>query len=351
MKTIDSAMERASSSLIDNDQALSAIFKIVATSTNSLDSINDRGVHFSLTEMFVTQLGEVKKSYSGYWNLKLEVELQSAKLYVYGLTFILQPGGDNAGLQQTESHRPIILHQAFMAACTLVEHIAALVKLSVPSGFYPNGHLTFLPKYYFTALFSASAFLFRFLASAINRSSDQEARAIASIIESHTIFQSFPAHRDMIRAAIHIETWMNMIRNIAHGSMAPLNGLVVTNKLGASVHHDAAFRSAKHRNRNPTTGESPPVQEWKSLNETESQRLEKAPVLTPQGGDDSIGARITDSPVSVHALQQPPMQDASWWANWQAHMDAFEVGIDQWGTGDRSMSQSDDAFMDMDFIF
>ena len=348
MKTIDSAIERASSLLRGDEQALSNIFKVVATSINSLDSISDRGVHFSLTEMFVAQLEEVKKSYSRHWNLQLEVELQSAELYIYGLTFALQPDGDNANLQQAESHWPIILHQAFMAACTLVEHIMALAKLLVPSGFYPNGHLTFLPKYYFTALFSASAFLFRFLASSITRSHSQETRAVASVIGSHTIFQSFPAHRDKIRAAIHIETWMDMIRNIAHGSMAPLGSLVVTNKLGASVHHDAAFRSAKHRNRNPTTGESPPVQEWKTLNETESQRLEKAPVLTPQEGDESLGARRSDSPVTDTTLQQLPLQEASWWANWQAHMDAFEVGFDQWGNIDGS---TEDVFMDTNFIF
>lgn len=330
MRFVDKALDTISSLAPGWWNTLVAILKISSTSTTTLGEVEDPTLHFAITRTYDTQLDELKRINAEVWTPQLEMELCNAKLYLFALTFAMPTQTDAGNDPQRQILRQMVLQKGLRVALEYITVAASLNQLPETSSIYPGGNLTFAPKQYFTGLFNATTFLFRFLATHTSGTTGQEGLAMNAIIEAHKIFQSFPGSRDRTRAAIHIEALVGILRDKSRGSMPAMDELVVTNRLGASVMFDAVFRASAQRNRNPTTGDSPPVQEWKSLNDTYAERL-------PPMRDTSLGesGNSSSTPVGVEELENDPLpqqavQDPSWWGDWETYMDFFEVGDEGW---------------------
>jgi hypothetical protein len=284
-------------------------------------------LHFTVTQTYENQFEEVKRTNADIWTPQLEMELCSAKLYLYAMTFII-PSQTNDDCHQ-QIHRQSVLQKGLKAASGYITEAVNVSQLPVASGFYPGGHLTFAPKQYFTSLFSATTFLFRYLATYTTGTAAQESLAMGSIIEAHKIFQSFPGNRDMTRAAIHTEMLVSILRDKSPSSMPGLMELAITNRLGASVMYDAIFRSSAHMNRDSITGASTPVHEWKSMNTAHAERLPKAVWECNVGESGNTSKSNADGMEGLDSnSSELSMQDPNWWAAWEAYMDCFEVGHD-----------------------
>jgi hypothetical protein len=309
---------------------------------DTLGCIEDNALHFSLTQMFDHQLNELKRANSDTWISKVEIEWCNAKLYLYALTFTIPTNTDPSHNIQIQIHRQAILHKALEAASNLITELKNLGQLCT-SDLYPGGLLNFVPKPYFTALFNAATFLFRFMATYISRTPSQESHAMGLIVEAHKIFQSFPEQRELTRAAIHIEMLTEILRK---GASVNLNELVVNNKLGASVMFDAVFQACRQRNIDPRTGQALTVQEWKTVNETFAQRLPEAPAqkMMDRNGDVSGVAEyggggldlMSQSLTDISGVQNP-----QWWETWDSYIDVFQVGVEQGGTLGMGQSMND----------
>ena len=261
------------------------------------------------------------------------------------MTFTIPVQPDALNDSRRQINRQMVLHKSLTAASRLIAAAISISDQPVASGFYPNGTLTFAPKQVFTSLMNATAFLFRFLATFATPTPEQETLATGSIIEAHKIFQSFPDNRDMMRAAIHTEMFVSILRDKrSPGRALYLRELVLTNRLGASVMYDAIFRSSMQRNRDPATGASPPIQEWKTMNAACAERLPKA-VWDSEGREsDKTGFSSAEGMPGLNASStELAVQDPSWWTDWDTYMEYFEVGTDgSWPDGEQSTGASGD---------
>lgn len=311
---------------------LIAIVTITNSVMDTLGCIEDHALHFSLTQMFDHQLNELKTLNSTTWISKLEIEWCNAKLYLYALTFTIPTNANPSHSVQIQIHRQSILHRALEAASNLVMELKRLGQLST-SDLYPGGQLNFVPKPYFTALFNATTFLFRFMATYRSRTPSQESQAMRLIVEAHKTFQSFPEQRELTRAAIHIEILIQILRD---GASVNLSELVVSNKLGASVMFDAVFQACRHRNIDPRTGKVLTVKEWKTVNETFAERLPEATggkMMDHNGSASDIIEFGTDGiDLMPHSLVGTSgVQNPQWWETWDNYIDMFQVGDEQFG--------------------
>ena len=312
---------------------------------DTLGGIEDHALHFSLTQMFDEQLDELKKANPDLWRSELEIEWCNAKLYLYALTFTIPTKANTSHNIQIQIHRQAILHKALGAASNLITELTKLGQLCTSSS-YPGGLLNFVPQPYFTALFNATTFLFRFMATYVMRTPAQESLAMGSVVEAHKIFQSFPEQRELTRAAIHIEMFIALLRD---GASVSMNELVVNNKLGASVMFDAIFHAVRQRNIDPMTGKALAVKEWKTVNETFAQRLPEAPAQRMGDRNGKIKDVTGFDSSVVESVQQSSTfgeQDPQWWGEWENYMDLFQVGVGQWDLMDTEQSTDDHDFLD-----
>ena len=333
LKSIDKALGAISQSTPMWWHTLFSILKVTSSVMDSLGSVEDHVLHISLTQMFDDRLDKLKEINAASWKSELEIGWCNAKLYLYALTFTRSANEKSSFNLYTQIHREVILHKAFEAASNLTTELTKLSQ-QCTSDLYPNGLLTFAPKLYYTALFNAATFLFRFMASSNTsmRTSIQESFAVDSIIEAHKIFQSFPEQRELTRAAIHIEMFIDVLKDSAGIGM---DELLVNNKLGASVMFDAVFRACRQRNIDPKTGKPLAVQEWKTVSETLAQRLPDVPVQSMRDNDERISG-VTDYEKNKPEVVEPSSGfeglNTQWMGNWENHMDLFQVGVGQWGT-------------------
>ena len=321
MRSIDKALDIIFNSIPSWWCTLFSIIKITNSFMDTLGSIEDHALHFSLTQMFDKQLDDLKKSNTALWKPKLEIEWCNAKLYLYALTFTIPTSSNPSSNTQLQIHRQEILYKALEAASKLITELTILGQQGT-SDLYPSGLLSFVPKPYFTALFNATTFLFRFMATYTTHTPAQEIRAMGCIIEAHKIFHSFPEQRELTRAAIHIETFIDLLRG--NNTSVNMNELAVKNKLGASVMFDAVFQACRQRNRDSRTGEVLAVREWKTLNETFAQRLPPAPIQ--QMGDELEDGTLGGGTSEVDSLNQSmigEVQNPQWWEEWESYMNLF----------------------------
>lgn len=307
---------------------------------DSLSSIEDHSLHFSITQIFDDRLDELKSTNPNLWRLELEIEWCNAKLYLYALTFTISVNASPSHGTQVRIHRQTILHKALGAASSLITEMEKLGQLCV-SDLYPGGLLHFVPKPYFTSLFNATTFLFRFVATYAMCTPEERSRAMGLTIEAHKIFQSFPEQRELTRAAIHIEMFIDILR---YGAIGNMNELVVNNRLGASIMFDAVFRACRQRNIDPGTGKVLALQEWKTVNETFAQRLPDAPAQKKRDDSEEIGAVPSYRSIGFESFPQSSVsgeQDQKRWGEWDEYMDLFQVGIQQWDTVDTEQTTDD----------
>jgi hypothetical protein len=291
---------------------------------NTLENIEDHAVHFSVTEMFSEQLDRLKQGYLASWRSELEIEWCNAKLYLFALTFTTPANADLNQDTQIQIHRQLILEKASKVASNLITQFVHLSQLGASES-HPGGLLTFLPELYLTSLFNATAFLFRYMANFMTRTPAQGIQAMGLIIEAHKIFQSYPAHREFTRAAIHIEALIEILKQ---GPPVGMSELTVKNKFGASVMFDAIFHACRQRNIDPNTGRPLAVQDWRTVSETFAQRLPEAAAIKMQGGVRGVDSRTSalelDAQFTVSGEPNP-----QWWEEWDNYMDLFQVSEEQ----------------------
>jgi hypothetical protein len=324
MRSIDKSLLTVSNLAPSSWNALFLILKITASAVDTLDNIEDHALHFSVTQMFSEQLDELKQSHLDSWRAELEIEWCNAKLYLFALTFTTPANVDTSQTTQARIHRQTILQKAFEVASSLITQFMKLGQLCA-SDLHPGGLLKFLPELYFTSLFNATTFLFRFMATFMTLTTAQGSQAMGLIIEAHKIFQSYPERRELTRAAIHIEALIDILKQ---GATISTSELVVKNKLGASIMFDAIFHACRQRNIDPRTGRPLAVQEWRTVNETFAERL---PETTAQKiGTDVRGSNLgNNDPESDQRFTTSTEQNSQWWEEWDKYIDFFQVGEEQ----------------------
>jgi hypothetical protein len=321
MKSIDKALHKTSGLVPTWWNALFSILKILNSAMDTLSDTEDHALHFSITQMFSQQLEDFKQANLESWRSELEIEWCNAKLYIFALTFTTSASADPSQSMQIRIRHQTVLRSAFEAASSLITQFVKLGQLCT-SDLHPGGLLNFVPELYFTSLFNATTFIFRFMANFMALTPAEGSQAMGLIIEAHRIFQSYPGHRELTRAAIHIETFIVILKK---GPPDGMNELVVKNKLGASVMFDAIFHACRQRNIDPRTGKPLAVQEWRTVNETFAQRLPETPVQKTG----SIGQAST----MEHNILEPDQQfgnlveqNSQLWEDWDNYINLFQVG-------------------------
>ncbi|KAF2092443.1 hypothetical protein NA57DRAFT_7371, partial [Rhizodiscina lignyota] len=324
MRSIDKALQTTSNMTPSWWTALFSILKTTNSITATLENIEDHALHFSVTQMFSEQLDKLKRECLASWRPELEIEWCNAKLYLFALTFTTPANADPSQDTQIRIHRQMILQKASEVASNLITQFVKLGQLGASES-HPGGLLKFVPELYLTSLFNATTFLFRFMATFMTRTPAQGSQAMGLIIEAHKIFQSYPAHREFTRAAIHIEALIGILKQ---GAPVGMSELAVKNKLGASVMFDAIFHACRQRNIDPSTGRPLAVREWRTVNETFAQRLPEAPTIKTQsnvrGVDSGKNTLESDQQFMVSGGQTP-----RWWEEWDNYIDLFQVGEEQ----------------------
>lgn len=306
-------------------KVLIAILKITVSATDTLSNIDDHSLHFSSTELFIEQLSKLKQANHGSWRPKLEIEWCNSKLHVFALTFTLPANTDPDQDAYWRIRRQTILLKAFDAASSLVTCFTKLGQDGV-SNPHPTVLLRTIPELYFTFLFNAMAFLFRFMATFMAITPSQRNKAMGLIIESHKIFHSFPERRELTRAAIHIEA---LIDTLKQGVSIGMSELTVKNKLGASVMFDAIFHACRQRNIDSKTGKPVAVQQWKTVTETFAERLPDTRMRKSRNDESQqfeSGNSDIEQNEQIMALSE---MNTQWWEEWDNYINLYQVGDEQ----------------------
>ncbi|KAJ6016192.1 hypothetical protein N7540_010783 [Penicillium herquei] len=314
MRSIEKAIQTASNTVPPSWGVILPILKFMNSALDTLGGIEDHELHCSLTRMLNEQVDKIKQDNLDSWGSELEIEWCNAKLYLLALTFTTPSTIDSVQNDQIRIQRQVILQNAFEVASNLITQYITLSQLSV-SDSNPGGMLKFIPELYVTPLFNCTTIIFRFMATSVTLTSAKRIQAMNLIIEAHKTFQSYPDRREFTRAAIHIESFIDILKQ---GVQPGISELAVKNKLGASIMFDALFHACRQRNIDPRTGEPLDVREWSTINERFAQRLPEGRINRPD--DSSVGDNNPqDQPVML------PEQD-QWWDEWDNYIDFFQVG-------------------------
>ena len=320
MRSVEKALCTMSELVPYSWNALFSILKITNSAMDTAGNPEDLSLHPPVIQMFSKQLDELKQANLDSWTPELEVEWCNAKLYVYALTFTTPVNADPSQRTQTWIHRQAILQETFNVASSLIAQFSKLGQLGA-SDLHPGRLLKSIPELYYTSLFNATTFLFRFMATFISPTPTQASQAVGLIIEAHKAFQSYPENREFTRAAIHIEALIDILKQ---GAAVGMSELVVKHKLGASVMFDAIFHACRQRNIDPRTARPLAVQEWRTVNETFSQRLPKASAQKTGNDADELNLEINglESDQQFIAL---PEQNSQWWEEWDNYIDLSQL--------------------------
>lgn len=331
-KTLRRSQQLASSILTPADRASIGILDVLSCAHSHLDSIEDNLAQFSMIQTYEMRFDAINSQFKEIWTDTLDAQLSAAKIYVLGIALTQDLPTDEEQLSQAFLYRQLILEKCMKVSSGFISTMTSLSNQSIPSRRYPGGVLIFYPKYYFTCLMATVTFLFRFILAFQGATQAQQSQVVVRMTEAHKIFQSFPDHRDAMRACIHIETLVNVIKRNAVSESSLGTEVLVKNRLGASVVHDALFRTAEQRNRHPVDGSSPPVSQWTMMGYDSGHRLPLAPeqkVVSPKGQS------ISSSYVSPG--EQQPLDIAPWVGVWDDYLNEFGVLGEPW-------VQDDDEF-------
>lgn len=277
------------------------------------------GTYFTKAVMFDRNLDQIKQAYLQHWNPDLEINLDSAKLYLYAFTFMCSAPDTPPRALRVSAEQSLIQQKALIAASHLISSMTDLSLSSSPNTIRPAGLLTFYPEFHFKSLYFAAIFLFRILVSGQTVSSHDKKEMVSLLQAAHKIFQSFPEQRDHTRAAISIEVLVQILREEKSPERKPLESLVVEDRLGASLMFDALFRVWEERNRHDSKTPSQ-VASWKSMTEQFHDRLPRAPIRP-----------VTPRSTSISLLADAVSTDGEslrWWESWDAYLEDFGIGYD-----------------------
>ena len=320
-------MQLAKDVITIEDRAQIRILDVLCSAELHLDNIEDWSAHFSLTQTFEAQLDAIRTEFQQNWSWNLEAQWQRTKLYVLGITLTQETPSDNEQISHAFMFRQIVLEKCMNAASSYITTMTDLSNQSIPGQRYASGILTFYPKHYFTTLIAAAAYLFRFLIGYQGTTESQRKLAMTRITEAHRIFQSFPDHRDAVRACISIEYFVNAIKNPPAGGVPPTE-LAIKNRLGASVFNDAVFRATQQRNRHPIDGSSPPVAEWTTMGDHKADRLPLAPEQKIANSNSQMWTGKHDPSLATVPMDMPMEMTAM--GIWDTYSNDFGILNEPW---------------------
>jgi len=305
---------------------------IICHSTNQLEMITDTSSHYSMTSMFDTQLDSLAEKYRDSWSPELEMNLQSCKMFLYGMTFTL-PGPETEGEVPFLMYSDTILYKGVSAAQTFISTMTRLYEDVTPGldrTDNPPGLLNFLPRSAFISLFMAASFLFKFMSSGEEAEDSDRGSAVSKICEAHKIYSHFPTSRDHVKGATHIEILAGAVRT---GEARALHhdDLFIKDRLGTSLLFDTYFRSTLYRNRNAENGLIKPTKNWKMMNDEvllpplpkEVAELAVANGKTGHSMVSNGNGQHTDD--TIEGVDH----DTAWlWAPWETYLEDYNLGTE-----------------------
>lgn len=290
-----------------------------------LDGIDDPHTHYVMTETYNARMIALRTTAqeSWTWSTALDVQLESARLHLFAMTFIQEPHGHDA---QVQMYRCTMLQNLLKSASSLISTMTGMSNQEISGHHYFGGILTFYPKHYFLSLILATSCLFRFLIASRNTTQTQQLLAITRITEAHKIFQSFPDHRNAMRACITIELAMGYIYRLAHDNN---RDMFIKNRLGASIVLDMGFRAAQQRNFNPLDGTTAPMTQWPDMGVTFADRLPLAPEQKITSPNSTGIVPVTASMLSGDIVDDTVMNVAAW-DTWNIYSNDFGIMNEPW---------------------
>jgi len=209
--------------------------------TQALDGASDPATRLGYINLFDRDLERVRGTFQDTWTEEAELNLLSAKLYLYSHSFIAgQPSlflGAGGSSHLDSSARVILMD----GLSTVVRYIHAFSQLdqsalspfsagaSQPTNSQVNRQLH-LPHHYFRTLAFSAFFLLKFLAIAPDATESDKILARNNLTTAHGIFMAYPYSKETRGVAMTIETLGKT--NVAR------EGKVQT-RLGASIFYDA----------------------------------------------------------------------------------------------------------------
>ena len=282
IKHVKKAIEQLDRLIRPEDRASLAICEAICNFSILLEEIEDTLAHFSLTRTFISNVDNIKQSYSAHWTPELDIQSQYVKLQFYAVaTFppLQDPFQENF---QNDADRESLLFSGLQSACSLINNMKDISLRATVDGQYHAGRLTFYPRYFFTNLFFSAIFLFRILIE--NRPIVQEHRplAIQGISTAHELFRLVPCDRDVARATRLLQEVLNKIGSSeAWPDNLSSSQLIITNRLGASLLWDTIFR-LRLRGRGNDTSRPQSVEQIQMRREIRNNTLPLAPEMRAQ---------------------------------------------------------------------
>jgi hypothetical protein len=324
MKSIDEALDNTSKRVPPWWKTLIGILKITVSAIDALSNIDDHALHFSTTELFNEQLDRLKQANDNSWRPELEIEWCNTKLHIFALTFTTPANTDPNQDTHWRIYRQTILLKAFGAASSLIAQFMKLGQSHI-SDLHSNSQLRTIPEPYFTSLFNATTFLFRFMATFLAITPSQRNKAMGLIIEAHKIFHAFPERRELTRAAIHIEALIDALKQ---GVPVGMSELTVKSKLGASVMFDAIFHACRQRNIDSRTGKPLAIQQWKTVTETFAERLPETAMRKTRNENRQHDSGNDDSEHNEEIMAFSEL-NTQWWEEWDNYINLNQIGDEQ----------------------
>lgn len=324
VKSLKHARSLAADILTAEERFQIDLLDILCSSQTYLDNMDNPHAHYTMTETYNEQLTALKTATQAQWTwtTALDIQLESARLHVFAMTFIQDIPQHDA---QTLLYQQNILQSLLTSASSLISTMTSLSQQEIAGHHFFGGVLTFYPKHYFLSLILASSSLFRFLISSRTPTQPQQSLAITRITEAHKIFQSFPDHRDAVRACIHIELCMSYIQRMT----AETNrDLFIKTRLGASIVLDTGFRAAQQRHFNPLDGTTAPMTQWADMGDHYAHRLPLAPeqkVVSPLGKNVAVTV-----PVLSGDTVNDMVVDVGVWDAWNSYSNDFGIMNEPW---------------------
>ncbi|KAI1026519.1 hypothetical protein LB503_013555 [Fusarium chuoi] len=255
LNCVTRAREQALNILDPPYHKLLEIRLLTVTSMAKLDTITDCALHFSQTQSSIEDLEILRSSDQHSWNLKTELILQGAKLYLFAMTLLLPHSKEPVEALQAISHRDAVLISGLMCASTMISDVLHQLRdKSSQDSEEITCSVAFWPKTLISHLFFAATFIFRALLSHSSLTSQDMALAMSRLADAHAVFKMEPLHPDRTRAADIIQRLIEVARAYVTKDkdkndtkdLLP-RGLLVTGRLGASVMFDAVLRSVHYQ--------------------------------------------------------------------------------------------------------
>lgn len=229
--------------------AMTEIQRQVGQYIAALDGHACDSLAMSLVPQFLHDFDAIKTRYSKVWSFSTEINLQSAKLYMFAMCLISTDYNSLKSMKDTDV--AIFLHKILQwghaSALSLISLMAEVsaAKTDNPScGRYEDGGSPILatPKQHFRLAFFACCFLLKFLDTGTASAADRDSARNAISTLFHQTFMRFPSQPQLARAASVIEVLGRVI--------VPDRGRLVTHvrsRLGASMFYDPGRLSNKDR--------------------------------------------------------------------------------------------------------